>query len=90
MPMRALNVTLPADLAEMVRDKVASGAYASESDVVSAGLRALERQENDEAESEEWLRRRVAESLADPRPSQPAEEVFDRLRAHHAARVKGD
>jgi antitoxin ParD1/3/4 len=69
----------------MVQDKVASGAYASESEVVSAGLRALERQERHETETEEWLRHRVPQSLADPRPSQPAEEVFSRLRAHHAA-----
>jgi antitoxin ParD1/3/4 len=84
MPMRAFNVTLPVDLAEMVQDKVASGAYASDSEVVSAGLRTLARQESDEAETEDWLRRWVAESLADPRPSQSAEEVFARLRAHHA------
>ncbi|MDQ2081197.1 type II toxin-antitoxin system ParD family antitoxin [Xanthobacteraceae bacterium Astr-EGSB] len=85
MAKRAFNVTLPPDLAEMVQDKVASDSYASESEVVSAGLRALERQERDGAETEEWLRRRVVQSLADPRPSQPAEEVFARLRAHHAA-----
>jgi Arc/MetJ-type ribon-helix-helix transcriptional regulator len=29
MPSRSLNVTLPAELAEMVKDKVDSGAYAS-------------------------------------------------------------
>jgi hypothetical protein len=44
MAKRALNVTLPPDLAKMVQDKVASGSYASESDVVSAGLRALQAQ----------------------------------------------
>ena len=90
MLTRTLNVTLPSDLADMVEDKVASGAYASESEVVSAGLRALERQERDEAETDEWLRRRVAESHADPRLSQTAEEVFARVRAHHAAHIKGE
>ena len=30
MPARSLNVTLPPDLADMVEDKVASGAYASD------------------------------------------------------------
>jgi putative addiction module CopG family antidote len=82
------GVTHAAELAEMVKDKVASGAYASESDVVSAGLRALEREENGAAD-EDWLRRSVAESLADPRLSVPADEVSGRLEAHHAERMKG-
>jgi antitoxin ParD1/3/4 len=51
-----------------------------------AALRALDREE---AAVDEWLRRRVDEALADPRPNVPAEEVFKRLRSHHARRVKG-
>lgn len=85
---RSLNVTLPPDLAEMVEGKVASGAYASESEVVSAGLRALQRQERNEAGSEEWLLWRVADSLADQRPSRPGEEVFGRLRSRLAGGTK--
>jgi antitoxin ParD1/3/4 len=37
---------------------------------------------------DEILRRRVEASLADPRPSIPAEKVFARLRSHRAKRVK--
>jgi putative addiction module CopG family antidote len=52
-----LSVTLPNEMAEMVRTKVASGEYASESEVIRDGLRAL--QARDRA-IEHWLREEVA------------------------------
>jgi antitoxin ParD1/3/4 len=36
----------------------------------------------------DWLRNKVDESLADPRPDVPADTVFKRLRALHAHRSK--
>lgn len=50
------SVTLPNEMAEMVRTKVASGEYASESEVIRDGLRAL--QARDRA-VEHWLRESV-------------------------------
>ena len=38
---RSLRVTLPEDMAQMVKAKVESGEYASESEVIGEGLRAL-------------------------------------------------
>jgi hypothetical protein len=35
----------------------------------------------------DWLRWQIEDSFDDPRPNVPAREVFDRLRAHHAART---
>lgn len=52
-----LSVTLPQELAAQVRARVASGAYADESEVVREGLREL--LERDLA-VEEWLRSDVA------------------------------
>lgn len=83
---RPITVTLGA-YQEKVEARVASGEYASASEVVRAGLRALEERE---AAYTEMLRRKVQEALDDPRPSIPAEEAFANLRAHHAARVKAD
>jgi hypothetical protein len=37
---------------------------------------------------EAWLRQRVNEALADPRPNVPARVVFERLRRLHAKQVK--
>ena len=83
---RPITVTLGA-YQEKVEARVASGEYASVSEVVRAGLRALEDREQAYTE---WRRKKVQEAMDDPRPSIPAEEVFAGLRAHHAARVKAD
>jgi hypothetical protein len=32
----------------------------------------------------EWLRQRIEEAFADPRPNVPTRDVFKRLREHHA------
>jgi putative addiction module CopG family antidote len=36
-----MSITLPNDMASMVKDKVSTGHYASESEVIRDGLRAL-------------------------------------------------
>ncbi len=51
-----LSVTLPKEMAARVKAKVESGEYASESEVIREGLRAL--QARDRA-IEDWLRRDV-------------------------------
>ena len=75
---------LPAEQADFIDSQVASGAYASASEVVQAGLRAL--QEHD-AVVERWLREEVvpvaAAMDADPSRAIPAEEVFAELRARY-------
>ena len=82
--------SLPAKQAKFIDMQVRAGTYASASEVVRAGLRAL--QERDAA-VEHWLRTEVAPVYdamkADPKRGIPAEKVFARLRARHAAKVKG-
>jgi antitoxin ParD1/3/4 len=82
---RPISVTL-GELQHGVEARVKSGAYASASEVMRAALRALDREE---AAVDGWLRQRVDEAFADPRPNVPAEDVFKRLKSHHARRVKG-
>ncbi len=81
--------SLPAEHAAFIDALVSSGAYASGSEVVRAGLRAL--QERDAA-VERWLREEVAPAYdamrADPARGLPAETVFAAVRARHAERVK--
>jgi len=81
---RPITVTL-GDLRAHVAARVKSGAYASASEVLRAAVRALDRED---VAIGDWLRQRVDESFADPRPSVPARDVFERLRKHHAERVK--
>lgn len=51
------SITLPNEMAQMVKTKVSSGEYASESEVIRDGLRAL--QARDKA-LDTWLRTEVA------------------------------
>jgi antitoxin ParD1/3/4 len=83
---RPITVTL-GDLHERVEARVKSGNYASVSEVLRAAVRALEREE---AAVTDWLRQRVDEAFADPRPNVPAREVFGRLRERHAEDVTAE
>jgi antitoxin ParD1/3/4 len=65
-------------LRQSVEDRVKAGSYASTDEVIQAGLLALEREE---AGANEWLNQLADKSLADPRPSVPAAQVFRELRA---------
>ena len=77
--------SLPAAQTDYIDELVNSGAYASGSEVVRAGLRAL--QERDQA-VERWLREdvaRVYDSLkADPAQAIAAEDVFTAVRSRYA------
>src|SRR5260370_8390060 len=76
---RPVTVTL-GDLQQRVKARVKSGAYASVSEVMRAAVRALEREE---AAVNEWLRQRVDDAFADPRPNVPPRDVFKHLRQPH-------
>ena len=83
---RPITVTL-GDLHDHVEARVQSGAYASASEVVRAAIRALDREED---AINNWLRQRVDEAFADPRPNVHAQDVFSRLREHHAEQMKAE
>ena len=75
-----MSITLPLEMARIVKEKVASGGYASESEVIRDGIRAL--QERDAA-VERWLRQDVAPTydahMADPSKASPLADVAARL-----------
>lgn len=79
------SITLPLELAEAVADKVRSGGYASVSEVVRDGVRALLERD---AAVERWLREEVAaghaEYLAAPAKAVPAGALIERLKARRA------
>lgn len=83
------SVTLPNEMADMVRAKVSSGEYASESEVIRDGLRAL--QARDQA-LEKWLRTEVAaaydEMKADPLKGLSSEEVLEALKLETRRQTK--
>ncbi len=65
-----MNVSLTPELEALVQEKVASGRYASASEVVREGLRLLEQRDRTDAEKLEWLRKAWQEGL-DSGPSRP-------------------
>lgn len=83
------TVSLPTEQAGYIDSLVQAGTYASASEVVRAGLRAL--QERDAA-VERWLREEVVPVYdamqADPKRGVTLDKVTAALAAHHAARVK--
>jgi antitoxin ParD1/3/4 len=97
---KPVSVTL-CPLAERAEARVRSGDYSSLSEVVRAGLRALDREDEllrrllppiDEEDPawDAYARRKVAESLADPRPPISHAEVKRRIRERHSARTGRD
>jgi antitoxin ParD1/3/4 len=84
-------ISLPGEHALYINGKVESIAFASASEVVRAGLRAL--QERDEA-IERWLREDLAAAYdkmkADPSRGIPVDQVSAELAARHADRKKGN
>lgn len=75
-----MSITLPVEMARLIKEKVASGAYASDSEVIRDGLRAL--QERDAA-VERWLREEVAPTYdahkANPGKTSTLADVVARL-----------
>lgn len=80
---QALSITLPLEMAQMVKNKVSSGEYASESEVIRDGLRALAARD---AAMERWLRQEVVPTIeahdANPSRGLSAEETRKQLQAH--------
>jgi antitoxin ParD1/3/4 len=82
-----MSITLPIEMAEFVREKVARGDYASDSEVLRDALRAL--REQDRA-VEAWLREQVvpaAKALREsPERALSADEVRAELKKSRAGR----
>jgi putative addiction module CopG family antidote len=80
-----MSITLPNDMADVVKTKVRSGEYASESEVIRDGLRVL--MARDRA-VESWLNSQVGPAYdalkADPSRAVTADQVRARLAAEHA------
>ncbi len=85
---KQLSITLPTSMAEALKERVASGTYASESEVVRDGLRALFAR--DEAVAN-WLRTEVVASYDELRANSSQAISAADMRAHlaelHAQRL---
>jgi antitoxin ParD1/3/4 len=80
---QSLSITLPHEMAQMVKAKVSSGEYATESEVIRDGLRTLAARD---AALEKWLTHEVLPTLhatqADPTRLHSAATAWQQLDAH--------
>lgn len=80
-----LSITLPNEMADVVKAKVRTGEYASESEVIRDGLRALLARDR---AVESWLHNQVGPAFdalkADPSRGVTANRVRARLAEEHA------
>lgn len=79
------SITLPNEMAEAVRAKVAAGEYATESEVIRDGLRALLARDR---AVEDWLRGDVAKAYDALRADRSTAVSIDRVKARLAAAHK--
>lgn len=89
---KQLSITLPTEMADVIKAKVATGEYATESEVIRDGLRVL--MARDRA-VENWLLEQVIPAYdalkADPSRAVSVEQVRARLATEHkAATTKKD
>ncbi len=77
-----LSITLTPQMAKLVRDNVASGRFASASEVIRDAMRAWQRIEKEHEEAIASIRAKVQASLDDPRPPMPMKEAFEQLYKH--------
>ena len=84
------SISLPVELADLVKAKVATGEYASESDVIHDGLRSL--LARDQA-MQDWLRQEVGPAFdamaADPTRAVPIADVRVMLKDEHERHTAG-
>lgn len=85
---KQLSITLPNTMADALKERVTSGAYASESEVIRDGLRALFAREE---AVETWLRNEVVTAYdalrADPSQAVSSGEMRAHLAELHARRL---
>ncbi len=85
-----MSITLPNEMANLVRAKVETGEYATESEVIRDGLRSL--MARDRA-LEKWLLKEVVPAYdamkADPSRGLTVDQVRASLRERRRARVEG-
>ncbi|SDD65635.1 antitoxin ParD1/3/4 [Sphingomonas sp. YR710] len=85
MAAERMTITVPSEMAAILRHSVEGGEYASTSEIVREALREWTRKRDSELRDLEALREAIKTGL-DSGPGIPAEEVFAELRARYTAK----
>jgi antitoxin ParD1/3/4 len=81
-----ISITLTPEMNRLIKQRVEAGDFASSSELIREALRVWQKQEEEHQQRIAEIRARIKSSMDDPRPSLPAEEVFERLRSYHESR----
>ena len=87
-PAEKISITVTPAMKRVLEERVASGQFASASELMREAFRTWQRQQDEHEERLASIRARIDRSMNDPKPSAPAEEVFDRLRKMHEKNLK--
>jgi antitoxin ParD1/3/4 len=87
-PAEKISITITPTMKRVLEERVASGQFASASELMREAFRTWKQQQDEHEERLASIRARIDRSMNDPKPSIPAEEVFDRLRKMHAKNLK--
>lgn len=79
-----ITVSLPPEMAAMIRQTVENGAYSSVSEVVREALRDWSRKQSAEQQELQELRALLQEAI-DSGKGEPGNDVFARLRARYTS-----
>ena len=83
-----ISITITPAMKRVLEERVASGQFASASELMREAFRTWKQQQDEHEERLASIRARIDRSMNDPKPSSPAEEVFDRLKKMHAKNLK--
>ena len=84
MRTEKLSISLPADMARMVRRRVESGAYASNSEVIRDALRLWQSRDQERERRLEVIRAQLDEAAAEP------ERITDEEMGRHFERRRAE
>lgn len=76
---QATSISVSTTTADLVREKVASGDFASIDEAIQAALGALDRIEKDREDDLAWVKAKIRASVEDTRPGYTIEEMSEHL-----------
>jgi antitoxin ParD1/3/4 len=78
-----LSITVPSEMARLIRERVDRGDYASTSEFMRDAVRAWSQREEDRVQRLAAIRARIERSISDPRPSLSIDDVWTELAELH-------
>ncbi|MEO6608197.1 MAG: type II toxin-antitoxin system ParD family antitoxin [Aestuariivirga sp.] len=83
-----ISITVTPAMKRVLEERVASGEFASASELMREAFRTWQKQQDEHQERLAVIRARIQQSIDDPRPNIPAQDVFDNLKKVHEKKLK--